>query len=66
MSERNGQKKRIVCLCVNCEAMYAAHEYTDGTILPIGRNGCSCEKPSFKKLDAASSDDEADPTGKTG
>ncbi|MFC7230856.1 hypothetical protein ACFQMM_04550 [Saliphagus sp. GCM10025308] len=40
--------------------MYAAREKPDGTVLPIGRNGCSCENAAFKKI---ALELEADETG---
>lgn len=65
MSEPNDRRKRILALCATCRSIYAAHELLDGTILPIGRNGCSCDEQAFEKIELASSPehDEADPTG---
>ncbi len=50
MSNTGKEDTRTIALCTTCGSMYAAREEPDGTVLPIGRNGCSCEDATFKKL----------------
>ncbi|MFC7238568.1 hypothetical protein ACFQS4_10095 [Saliphagus sp. GCM10025317] len=60
MSNTGKGDTRTIALCTTCGSMYAAREKPDGTVLPIGRNGCSCENAAFKKI---ALELEADETG---
>ncbi|AGB36279.1 hypothetical protein Natoc_0414 [Natronococcus occultus SP4] len=48
----DGESKRTIAECLVCSSAYAAKEWTDGTIQPIGtRNGCRCGSTEFQALE---------------
>ncbi|SFC56563.1 hypothetical protein SAMN05444422_110140 [Halobiforma haloterrestris] len=54
----DGESERTIAKCLDCGAAYAAKEWPDGTIQPIGiRNGCQCGSSEFEIVEKASSTD---------
>lgn len=57
---RAEEAERIAAACTDCGAVYAAHRWPDGKIIPIGHgSGCRCGGSDFVDLselnDASSS-----------
>lgn len=48
----NGDEvQRVVAECGYCGTAYAARQWSDGTIQPIGSDQCSCGSTDFRVLD---------------
>ncbi len=46
--------RRLMAVCDECSAVYAAIETAEGDIAPIGRpGGCACGSGSFSEYDAS-------------
>lgn len=53
-------RKKVAAVCTSCGTGYAAEEWADGTIRPIGqRNGCQCGGTSFDVLDGPKTEPSA-------
>lgn len=47
-----GGSERTVAECLACGSVYAAEEWADGTVQPIGtREGCRCGSTAFRTVD---------------
>jgi hypothetical protein len=47
-----GQSERILGECLACRSVYAAQQWTDGAIKPIGaKNGCRCGSTEFRAIE---------------
>lgn len=42
---------KLVAVCSNCGAVYAARQWPDGEIQAIGSNGCQCGSDEFDPVD---------------
>nr|WP_254532758.1 hypothetical protein [Natrinema gelatinilyticum] len=53
-----GDGERAIAECLNCGNAYAAKEWPDGTIQPIGtRNGCQCGSTEFQIVEETTTTD---------
>lgn len=46
MAERD-DVSRVLAACENCGSVYAARQWPDGDIQPIGSDTCSCGSAAF-------------------
>lgn len=54
--------ERIVAACADCEAVYTAFRWPDGTVAPIGNaRACRCGGTEFVDLTARTDDWPPDP-----
>ncbi|MDG5817370.1 hypothetical protein QA609_00965 [Natronococcus sp. A-GB7] len=61
-----GQSERILGECLACRSVYAAQQWADGAIKPIGaKNGCRCGSTEFRAIENPTLDgrQEEDPIG---
>ncbi len=48
----DGESERTMAECLACGSAYAAKEWPDGTIQPIGtKNGCQCGSTEFQAIE---------------
>lgn len=50
MGKGNGTH-RVMAECEACESAYAARQWSDGTVQPIGSNRCRCGSTDFRVVD---------------
>lgn len=43
----NADAERVVAVCKQCGSAVAGEEWPDGTIRPIGQDGCDCGSDEF-------------------
>lgn len=43
--------ERVVAECGSCQSAYAACQWSDGTVRPIGSDRCTCGSTDFRVLD---------------
>lgn len=47
---------RVMAECWSCKSAYAARQWADGTVQPIGSDQCSCGSTDFRVLDEVTED----------
>ncbi|TYL35961.1 hypothetical protein CV102_25140 [Natronococcus pandeyae] len=53
-----GESKRTLVECLECGSAYAAAQWPDGTVQPIGtKNGCQCGSTEFQAVEETSTTD---------
>lgn len=62
MASRDDVTKVLVS-CVDCDSVYTAREWPDGTVKLIGQEDCSCGSSEFAVIDDT---DDSDPEPTSG
>jgi predicted nucleic acid-binding Zn-ribbon protein len=59
-----GKSERAMAECLACGTVYASKEWADGTIQPIGRDGCHCGSENFQIVEGVTDTvfDDEEPT----